>query len=364
MDVARMKFAILTEKEFEQFAETTPSNNFYQSIEMYRRYQKNGTEAYLLGVKEGKKVLCGAVAVKMSGKKLFKERKIFAALRGYVMDYDQKRWQEVLECMTSGAQKFLRERGGIALRISPNVILTPRDNDGTEVPNDGLQREHLKLMQYLRRLGYKSVGEYGLGKWLYVLETRNKQPEELFKAFRKGTRYSIKWAKNRYGVKVRTLKYDELGFFKKMVVETGERQGFHDRPLSWYQEVYKEFGRKMRFLVAEVPEGKKMTPIAVAMFSLYGDEVTYCFSGSSRKYQKYGGSSLMLWQMIEYACKNDYRQVNFYGARPVRGNGVYEFKRGFNGRVSELVGTFILPIGLAGRIYAAKHRYHEFDERL
>ena len=359
-----MKFVELTEKEFEGFVETAPSNNFYQGVEMYRRYMKNGTEAYLLGVKEGRRVLCGAVVVKMSGKKMLGERKIFAALRGYVMDYDAKNYQAVLRCMTVGARKFLRERGGVALRISPNVIETPRDNDAKPVADDDLQKNHTALVRYLKWLGYKSVGEYGLGKWLYVLETRGKNAEELFRQFRKGTRYSIKWAEGRYGVKLRKLKYSELEFFKQLVVETGERQGFQDRPLSWYQEVYKEFGSKVRFVVAEVPEGRRMVPIAAAMFSLYGDEITYCFSGSRRAYQKYGGSSLMLWRMIEYACRHNYRQMNFYGARPMRGNGVYEFKRGFNGRVAELVGTFILPIGLMGRIYALTHHYHKFDKKL
>jgi lipid II:glycine glycyltransferase (peptidoglycan interpeptide bridge formation enzyme) len=52
--------------------------------------------------------------------------------------------------------------------------------------------------------------------------------------------------------------------------------------------------------------------------------------------------------MIKYGIENNYERYNFYG---ISGNfdphdsqyGIYNFKRGFNGRVVELIGEFDLP---------------------
>ena len=52
--------------------------------------------------------------------------------------------------------------------------------------------------------------------------------------------------------------------------------------------------------------------------------------------------------MIKYGIKNNFKRYNFYG---ISGNfdtkdsqyGIYNFKRGFNGKVIELIGEFDLP---------------------
>ena len=81
-----------------------------------------------------------------------------------------------------------------------------------------------------------------------------------------------------------------------------------------------------------------------------------------RQLQKYGGAHLIQWQMIQEAIKSGCQKYNFYGVYPVEGNGVYNFKLGFRGRVEELLGTFILPIGLLGKLYAARLHPREYGE--
>lgn len=54
-----MKFTELSEQEF---AESDFScRNFLQDVAMYRRYYNEGREAYLVGVKDGKKVLAAGL---------------------------------------------------------------------------------------------------------------------------------------------------------------------------------------------------------------------------------------------------------------------------------------------------------------
>lgn len=92
-----------------------------------------------------------------------------------------------------------------------------------------------------------------------------------------------------------------------------------------------------------------MIPLSAALFILYEDEVSYFFSGSYQKYMKFYAQYAIQWHMIRYAIKNKYKIYNFLG---INGNfdknnpeyGVYEFKKGFNGRVVEYIGDFELPV--------------------
>ncbi|MGL5978396.1 MAG: peptidoglycan bridge formation glycyltransferase FemA/FemB family protein, partial [Erysipelotrichaceae bacterium] len=51
------------------------------------------------------------------------------------------------------------------------------------------------------------------------------------------------------------------------------------------------------------------------------------------------------WEMMNYGMKNNYQRYNLYGISGIFDSsapdfGVYEFKRGFQGEVVELLGTF------------------------
>lgn len=365
-----LKFSLLTPDEFDGFARKAPGNNFFQSREMYERYVGNPAEfeAYLLGVKDGGEIVLAALVTRMSTKSLpvVGENKIFAALRGPIMDYDSKKAKEVLKFFFTEASTFLKKHGGAALRISPNVVLHPRDNDGQIIPDNEFQKDHGFLCDWFKEMGLKNLGEYGLGKWLYSIDVKDKTCDEIFKGFRKGLRYNIKWAENRYNVTVREIHPEksehELKIFNDILHETENRQGFREqRSEAWQKDVMKYFGEEMKCYLAEIklPEEKEKIPIAAGMFAMYGDEATYLLAGTRREYQKYGGASLIVWRAIEHAKKLGIPMINLYGAKPVRGNKLFEFKRGFNGHALELVGTFVLPINLYGKIYTSSKKYTE-----
>ena len=63
--------------------------------------------------------------------------------------------------------------------------------------------------------------------------------------------------------------------------------------------------------------------------------------------------------MIQYALKNNYKRYNFYGIlSPTKQDSVYQFKKGFQGTVVELIGTFELPTHFF--YYARKMFYQLF----
>ena len=89
--------------------------------------------------------------------------------------------------------------------------------------------------------------------------------------------------------------------------------------------------------------------LASALFIFYGQEVIYLTSGSNNEYKKFKGPYALQWYMIQKALDEGFRFYNFYGISGYfnegeEGYGVFNFKRGFNATVVELVGVFKLPI--------------------
>ncbi len=86
-----------------------------------------------------------------------------------------------------------------------------------------------------------------------------------------------------------------------------------------------------------------------SMFIISGQEIIYLFSGSYDWFMKYNPQYLIQWEIIKYGIKNNYKKYNFYGISGVFEKedpmyGIYLFKRGFNGKVIELLGEFDLIV--------------------
>ena len=373
-----MEFAELDLNEFEKFALAVPGANFMQSREMYERFQKNGREAYLVGVREKRKILAAGILMNMGEKKGF--GKIFGIAMGPLMDFSAKNWQEVFTTFTDGLKVFAKNHGAFVVEITPHAAVSVRDHE-----NQIIHEENPEIKPLLKKLDYKDLGEVGQIKWEYVLnftdETGAKKSlDDIFASFRKDIRTRIKQAPERYGVRIRDLKFDELNIMQDMTDEASSLHKFHDKDLKYYQEMWEAFGDKVRFVVAEVPreiaegtidrldkikDGAKLSgdyiPISAVMYMLYGPEVISLFSGVTRKYKNVGGCShLIRWDLIKYAYENNYKRYDFYGVRPEKDNSVYNFKAGFRGEIEELVGTHILPITKLGRLYVARAKYREY----
>ena len=96
-------------------------------------------------------------------------------------------------------------------------------------------------------------------------------------------------------------------------------------------------------------EYKEELPLAAAMYITYGIEKVYLMSGSNDTYKSFRGPYALQWYMIQKAIDEHLDYYNFYGISGLfhpgdEGYGVFDFKRGFNAQVVELVGNFILPI--------------------
>lgn len=394
-----MKFEELNTEEFTNFLDSHPLRTFFQRPEMDAISKMENKESYYVGVKDenGKIIAASRLVSKI---KHF-HQKWFYASRGLLVDYHDKK---LLSFFTTELKKYIKSKNGYALHIDPMLEYIERDINGDEV-KDGFNNHD--AYENLINLGYKHEGfirHYDTSKqvrWGFVLPLENMTMDKIMANMKGNTRRAINKAIE-YGVTVKELDYDEIERFVKITDSTGERRNFNNHSLEYYKTMYEKFHDKgfIKYVLAEVNLDdtldsidenilkdkkklerdtirneerkeieanlksleKKKTEIvdlkkqygskldlSSAMFMTYGDEVIYYYSGSYGEFMFLQGQYLVQWYMIKKAIEMGKKRYNLYG---IKGNfdkndpdyGVYKFKKGFNGHVTEYIGDFILPI--------------------
>lgn len=397
-----MKIVELEKQEFIDFCNSNPQALFFQSPYWIEIKEQNGWSGKLLGVKENDKIIIATVVLYKSLKGIVK----FAyAPRGFLMDYSRL---DLLEEFTYSIKAYLKKDGIAFLKINPYVDYQLRDIHGNIIEgtkNDALI-EKLKSLGYKHYGFYVDMDEKKdlEPRWISVLDIKGKSIDELFKTFRSGTKWGINNSKKNF---ITLIEADEnsLTEFKNLMQHTAERREFVDRPLSYYKEMFKVLNREnaVKVLLAEVNlkelldftkarfeknakrltviEGnpkkqneyneikseqesiaKKITVlesdvkefgekkiIAGGWYMLYGKEVVYLFGASYKPFMKYNSQYLLQYEMIKFATENSYEKFNFYGidgnfSEDSKNYGLFDFKRGFNADVHELIGEFDLVI--------------------
>ena len=348
-----MTFEEITEEEFRDFAGKTPYKSFMQTPEIAKYREENGWTVYYLAARLNSEIKAASMLV---ARPTFLGKSTFIAPGGPLLDLED---QPLTEFFMKSLKRYIKSHNGYVLHISPYYELTERDRHGDKIEGGF---NHQNAVKNLRNLGFLELKEASQPKYMYALDIKGKTPEELMKDFKSNTRGHIRKAE-KMGVKVRELKREELNIFKKITESTGERRGFEDKPLKYYEEMYDLFVPRgeAQFLVAEAEN----TPMSAAMFMLYGDEVVYLFSGSDERYMReYNAQYELQWHMLKYASEHSFKRYNFYGIHglPKEGehDGVYEFKKGFGGQVIEMIGTYELPIDY--KFYQLKNFLKKFKK--
>ena len=369
-----MKIRELSEAEFSKFIRKKPSNNFLQSIEMFQRYKDIGREAYLFGGFVGKELKIAGLAFCMRD---FMGWKVFNMARGPILDFGDKRSFNYQGEFLDECAKFLEDRGGAVLQISPNFYRKTLDADFSEdvIPK---WKERERFDSLFSKIGFKYLGEFAQIKWAYFKDLTEGE-EAVLKSFRQGARRSIKYARERYGMKLRTIEESELPKIEKLVNETGRRHGFVGPDVAYYASMKKHFADKVTFVAVATEDENVATAskmendvardggnnefAAVGMFIEYNGEMIYLFGGSRTDKQATCAPSLLQWEMMKKAIENGSRIYNFYGTHPFReaaDYGVYNFKKGFRGEIVEYVGTYAKPLNLAGRLLLWRIKAKEY----
>ena len=392
-----MIFEEIKEEEFRKFLDKHPLKTFIQTPEMAKIREKFGYNYYYVGVKKDS-ILVAATMV--GAKKRHFGMYEFYAPRGLLVDYEN---YDILSFFTKELKKFIKNKKGYVLRIDPYYITREKDIDGNDVQN-GIN--HNKGIINLTKCGYKKSNEiYQQFRYMFSLNLEESK-DNIYNKFHSLPKRMIKKA-GENGIIIRESTYEEISEVEKIINETSERKNFHARNLDYYKLLYQNFYDKneVKFMIGELDvnkyqqirnqnieklqhelsELKKESKIdeckqkiekeknlieeiqnltvnennkvilSAGVFVLYGEELIYLFGGNKKEYMHYGASYLMQWTMMQYGINNGFNKYNFYGiSTPSKEDGVYSFKRGFNGYVEELIGDYETPVSL----------YYYFDKLL
>lgn len=405
-----MKFQEITEKEYRTYWENHPLKTFLSAPEISKLREKSNWETSYVGVKKDKKII--AATMLLSHKRHFNKYEFYSP-RGYLMDFKD---EELLNFFTTELKKYIKDKKGYILRIDPYIIYKERDIDGNIVEGG---EDNSQVVNNLLKLGFQKVPmekKEQVG-WMFSLDLEGKSEEQILKEMKPNTRNQIRKTE-KFGITVNEIGYDELERFQNIMVETGARKGFAVRKLSYFQEMYKLFHDKneVKFFITELnlkkyieglekekkekedkmnslsdakyndgqkkgltneitsinkrikeseeiieKEKKDVITLSGSMFMLIKPEIIYLSSGNYEEYMKFNSQYLIQWELIKYGIENGFKKHNFYGIpeninEHPKDYGIYEFKRGFNGYVEELIGEYELPITWHYNIFKLIHK--------
>ena len=245
-----MKLVNLSSEEFKKFADVHPQITFHQTKEWAKLKKVNGWDSYYVGLEDNKKIVAGALLLAKTVPII--KKKMFYSPRGFLIDYNNF---DLLKEFTLEIKKYVKEKGGIFVKIDPYVEYQERDNNGDIVDNG---YNNKTSVENLKKLGYKFFG-FNLmqdtlqPRWMHVIEIDGRNEEEVQKDMESKTRQILR--KNEKAcIKTREISREELPLFKSIMEHTGDRRDFIDRPLSYYEAMWDNLHESgiLKILVAEI----------------------------------------------------------------------------------------------------------------
>ncbi len=368
-----MKFVEIKESDYAAFVRDQPQPNFWQSVDMMHLREMRGWSIAYVGVHHQDRLI--AVAA-LSLRKVARCFSIAQAVRGFYIDYHNR---ELMTFFHKELIRYLRKQGCIVLRTDPYVCYKQRDIDGKLV-KDGFDNtdvvELLKCLHYRHHGFLTGTDNEREPNWMFVLDLDGKEEAQLLKAFATHTRRAINKT-IKIGIRVRSIKEDEMPKFKAIMDHTARRRGFEDHDSVYYHQLFQTFGKSghLDIVLAEldlddyrerlfvqqkalkeelktieghlkqIPESKKLDKkrnillddlkindknldevkmlyehaengiltLAGATFIHVGKEMVYLYGGAYQEYMHLRASYAVQWHMIRYALSLGLTRYNFYG---------------------------------------------------
>lgn len=245
--------------------------------------------------------------------------------RGPVCDLHDKK---VLKRLADSARLLAEKYNAFLLKTDPMIEVSDKEavenlkSVGFEY-NENISEDH--TVQSLKN---------------YILRIEGKTEEEVFASFDSKWRYKIRLA-SRKGV-VCDCNSRDIEHFHILMKETGERDGFNIRSKEYFSCLLDAFGDNARLFMCYAPDGQA---ISGALAIRYGDRVSYVYGASGNGHRNLMPNYLMQWNMIQWAISSgcsiyDFMGIPHYDDQKHPNYGVYQFKKGFNGKVVVYAGEF------------------------
>ena len=367
-----MALITLTREEFQAYSDQVSSRSFMQSVQMGDLLEKREARIVYLALKQEGEIQVAALIYSLP------------MLGGLHMElnsgpiYTQ---QDALPVFYEELKKYAKQNGVLELLVKPYETYQTFDSEGNPIDT-----EKKNIIQDLTDLGYQFDGltrgyPNGEVSWHYIKDLQDYDAVSLLKSFNKNSIRNIQSAFD-FNILIRNAEREEIPTFKKIIEETGKRQGFEDKNLDYYFKLYDMFGDKADFLIAEVNPQQSIDALNVKMASLdkkskqfhqqyqalqkkkdfltsldsgsgnvalacaliiyTNTEATYLFGGSYAEYQKFSAPFLLQYHAMKQTMQRNIHQYNFLGIQGIfdGSDGVLRFKQNFNGYIVRKAGTF------------------------
>lgn len=312
------------------------------------------------------------------------------ASRGFVCDYKDK---EVVRALLEAAKKIAADEKSYTIKIDPDI------------PAEGNE----DTIEYLKSLGFKHHGlTDGMSK--DVIQPRTTMVTDisvddkmLLQSFERNNRTKVRNSL-RAGTTVYKAAREELPDFVKLMKETGERDGFLTRDITYFESLYDNLnpeGHMELFMVKLMPEealqalendiakvekdirkaekikdeqkkqnqlenlNKRMAKVQAqlegmneiqrthpdgvllsgALYAQAGHKSYYLYGASSNDFREFLPNHHMQWHMMQYAREHGAVTYDFGGVsvEPDREDehfGLWQFKKVWGTEVSDKIGEF------------------------
>lgn len=260
-------------------------------------------------------------------------RCFFYACRGPVLRAGWK--AEELAALFSGIAGLARERRAAFLKIDPDV---PKKSDWITAP--------------LLSAGFRAAPTAGGAaggfagvqpRCVFRLDI-SRAENDLLAAMEQKTRYNIRVAEKK-GVKIRPIREKaDLDTFYRVLAETARRDGFMIRSAKYFHDIQDLLGPRgqCQFFLGENADG---VPLAGALILKMGPVCWYAYGASANEGRELMPNHLMQWTLIRWARAQGCRLYDFRAVpcditpdHPL--HGLYRFKKGFGGELTEFAGEF------------------------
>lgn len=388
-----MEIRIIDENIHNNYLKDHPQKSFFQSLPMLKRRENNKIKVEYLGFYKDNKLVgtCG-----------FYKRKIilnhfnYETFDGPLLDEDI----DILEALKT-LKVYTNKVNALKVYINPNLVAYYHN---PEILEKIQANDYENLREKIEDLGfiYEDVtfSDQHIN-WFYKKDLSEfKSYDELFSSFERETRRLITQSKN-IPLQIKTLKKEEIPLLMDILKMTADDKNFSIRDLAYYESLYDYFKKyeniefnvvslnikqylkqladerdeiNTKILADEKIESKRarnrlvqnqdilnginrkiaaikeikaeIIYITAGIFLILDNEIVYLNGGSDLKYHNFYGAYFLQDHMIKKAFDLNVPTYNFYGTRGSfsgrpNEDGVYFFKKGFNGQLIENFGFYI-----------------------
>ena len=309
--------------ELDRFVESHPNGGFTQLSAWHK--VKPGWDWTAVISRGEDKAIRGSMSILI--KRLPLGCSLLYSPRGPVCSPDD---YDAIDDLIAGAREVGRKNGAYALKVDPDILFC----------EEGFCN-HLKSLGFTH--SYGPDGFEGIqARFNYRLYLNGRSEDELFMNLTQGCRRKVRIAQKN-GVEVRAVPGSEgLDDFCRLMEQTGRRDGFLVRDRRYFERFLSALGDRARLYLGYY-QGQA---VCGAISVVCAKKCCYVYGASGNDHRDVMPNYLMQWEMIRWAVQSGCDVYDFQG---VSGNlspegnhmyGLYQFKKGFNGTLDELLGEF------------------------